>query len=56
MVAATIPHLVMQGVLLLPCGPNNVRFSPPLILTEAQADTAFAIFAEALAEVEATGS
>jgi 4-aminobutyrate aminotransferase len=45
-----------RGLLLLPCGPNSVRFSPPLILTEAQADTAFAIFAEALAEVEATGS
>jgi len=41
-----------RGLLLLPCGPNSVRFSPPLILTEAEADTAFAIFAEALAEVE----
>jgi 4-aminobutyrate aminotransferase-like enzyme len=29
-----------------------MRFSPPLIITEAQADTAFGIFAEALAEVE----
>lgn len=41
-----------RGLLLLPCGPNNVRFSPPLIITEAQADTAFDIFADALAEVE----
>jgi 4-aminobutyrate aminotransferase len=41
-----------RGLLLLTCGPNSVRFSPPLILTEAQADTAFQIFADALAEVE----
>ena len=41
-----------RGLLLLPCGPNSMRFSPPLIITEAQADTAFGIFAEALAEVE----
>ncbi|MBN1659630.1 MAG: acetyl ornithine aminotransferase family protein [Anaerolineae bacterium] len=41
-----------RGLLLLPCGPSSVRFSPPLILTEAQADTALSIFAEALKEVE----
>ena len=41
-----------RGLLLLPCGPSSVRFSPPLIITEEQADTAFSIFAEALAEVE----
>jgi 4-aminobutyrate aminotransferase len=41
-----------RGLLLLTCGPNSVRFSPPLILTAAQADTAFQIFADALAEVE----
>ena len=41
-----------RGLLLLPCGPSSIRFSPPLIITEAQADTAFSIFAEALAEVE----
>jgi 4-aminobutyrate aminotransferase-like enzyme len=39
-------------LLLLPCGPSSIRFSPPLTLTEAQADTVFGIFAEALAEVE----
>jgi 4-aminobutyrate aminotransferase len=42
-----------RGLLLLPCGPNSVRFSPPLVLTESQADVAFEIFAQALAEVEA---
>jgi 4-aminobutyrate aminotransferase len=41
-----------RGLLLLACGPNGLRFSPPLIITEAQADRAFEIFAEALAEVE----
>jgi len=41
-----------RGLLLLTCGPNGIRFSPPLILTEAQAETAFQIFADALAEVE----
>jgi 4-aminobutyrate aminotransferase len=41
-----------RGLLLLPCGPNGVRFSPPLIITEAQADSAFEIFAETLTELE----
>ncbi|MBN1138420.1 MAG: acetyl ornithine aminotransferase family protein [Anaerolineae bacterium] len=49
-------HLVLEcfkrGLILLPCGPNSVRFSPPLIITQAQADTALGIFAEALAVVE----
>jgi 4-aminobutyrate aminotransferase len=42
-----------RGLVLLTCGSNCVRFSPPLIVTEAQANTAFEIFADALAEVEA---
>ncbi len=41
-----------RGLLVLPCGPNSMRFSPPLNITAEQADTAFEIFAEALAEVE----
>lgn len=41
-----------RGLLVLPCGPNSIRFSPPLIITEAEADTAFGIFADALVEVE----
>ncbi|MGQ9598564.1 MAG: acetyl ornithine aminotransferase family protein [Anaerolineae bacterium] len=45
-----------RGLLVLPCGPNSVRFSPPLILTEFQADIALEIFADALAEVESTPS
>lgn len=41
-----------RGLLLLTCGPNSIRFSPPLIITEAEADQACEIFAAALAEVE----
>jgi 4-aminobutyrate aminotransferase len=41
-----------RGLLLLPCGPNSVRFSPPLTITPAQADAALEIFASALAAVE----
>jgi 4-aminobutyrate aminotransferase len=41
-----------RGLLLLPCGPNSIRFSPPLVITETQADAAFEIFAQSLAEVE----
>jgi 4-aminobutyrate aminotransferase len=41
-----------RGLLLLPCGPNSVRFSPPLILSESQADIAYEILAQALSVVE----
>jgi 4-aminobutyrate aminotransferase len=41
-----------RGLLMLSCGPNSVRFSPPLIISAEQTDTAFEIFAEAVAEVE----
>ncbi len=44
-----------RGLLTLTCGPNSIRFSPPLIITEAEADTAFQIFAEAVMEVEKAG-
>jgi 4-aminobutyrate aminotransferase len=41
-----------RGLLLLTCGPTSIRFAPPLTITEAQADTAFEIFAKALKDVE----
>jgi len=41
-----------HGLLLLTCGPNSIRFAPPLIISQAQADVAFRIFAEALKGVE----
>jgi 4-aminobutyrate aminotransferase len=41
-----------RGLLTLSCGPNSLRLSPPLILTEGQADAAVAILSDALADVE----
>jgi 4-aminobutyrate aminotransferase len=41
-----------RGLLVLPCGPSSIRFSPPLTITDAQAEAAMGIFAEALDEVE----
>jgi len=43
-----------KGLLILGAGKNSVRFSPPLVLTKEQADTALRIFGEALGEVERT--
>jgi 4-aminobutyrate aminotransferase len=40
-----------RGLLILGAGRNAVRFSPPLVLTKAQADTAIRIFDECLAAV-----
>jgi 4-aminobutyrate aminotransferase len=40
------------GLLVLGAGQNSVRFSPPLVLTREQADTAVRLFDEALTEVE----
>jgi 4-aminobutyrate aminotransferase len=40
-----------RGMLILGAGRNAVRFSPPLVLTKAQADTAVRIFDESLASV-----
>ena len=40
-----------RGMLILGAGRNAVRFSPPLVLTRAQADTAVRIFDECLTAV-----
>jgi 4-aminobutyrate aminotransferase len=45
-----------RGLLLLGAGQNAIRFSPPLVLTEAEADTAVRIFGEALGDVERRGA
>jgi 4-aminobutyrate aminotransferase len=42
-----------RGLLVLGAGKNAIRFSPPLVLTRDQADTAVRVFDEALTEVEA---
>ncbi|MEJ2511221.1 MAG: acetyl ornithine aminotransferase family protein [Anaerolineales bacterium] len=41
-----------RGLMVLPCGPNSIRFSPPLNITIEQAETAVEIFSEALFVVE----
>lgn len=41
-----------RGLLVLPCGPSTIRFSPPLIISQEQAEMAFEIFAEAVGQVE----
>ena len=41
-----------RGLLLLGAGKNTIRFSPPLVLTREEADTAVRIFDEALVAVE----
>ena len=40
-----------RGVLTLGAGLNAMRLAPPLVLSQAQADTVLRVFDEALAEV-----
>src|SRR5712691_12771511 len=49
---AVVQACFYKGLLILGAGQNAVRFSPPLVLTREQADTAIRIFDEALTEVE----
>src|SRR5258705_251549 len=48
---AVVTAAFARGLLVLGAGKNSVRFSPPLVLTRHQADTAIRIFDEALSEV-----
>ena len=41
-----------RGLLVLECGTKAIRLSPPLIITEAQARTAAALFARAIADAQ----
>jgi 4-aminobutyrate aminotransferase len=43
-----------RGLLILGCGENVVRFIPPLIIIQKEADTALTIFEEVLKKVEKT--
>jgi 4-aminobutyrate aminotransferase len=45
-----------RGLLVLECGSKAIRFSPPLIITEAQALTIADLFAVVCREVRATGA
>src|SRR3982751_2313781 len=50
---AIVSACFARGLLLLGAGKNAIRFSPPLVLTREQADTAIAIFDQALTGVVA---
>jgi 4-aminobutyrate aminotransferase len=41
-----------NGLLILPCGEGAVRFSPPLVVTEKEAELALEIFEDSLVELE----
>jgi 4-aminobutyrate aminotransferase len=49
--AALVQALFRRGVLILGAGKNAVRFAPPLVLTNAQADTVLRLFDESMAEI-----
>jgi 4-aminobutyrate aminotransferase len=49
---AVVTAAFNRGLLVLGAGTNSIRFSPPLVLTRAQADTAIGIVDQALTEVE----
>jgi 4-aminobutyrate aminotransferase/(S)-3-amino-2-methylpropionate transaminase len=53
---AVVEAAFRRGLLLLGAGKNSIRFSPPLVLTTEQADTAATIFDEALTDVERTSA
>ena len=48
---AVVNAAFRRGLLTLGAGKNSIRFSPPLVLTRAEADVAVRIFDEALTEV-----
>ncbi len=50
---AIIQGCFRRGLLLLGCGESAIRFSPPLIITRRDAETALGIFEKSLAETEA---
>jgi 4-aminobutyrate aminotransferase len=45
-----------RGLLMLTCGDDAIRISPPLVLREDQARASLEIFEQAVAEVEAAGA
>ena len=53
---AVVSQAFRRGLLVLGAGANSIRFSPPLVLTRDQADTAISIVDETLTEVESGGA
>jgi len=55
--AGAVAQLCFQrGLLLLECGKKSIRFSPPLIITEAQAGVAADVFAAACRDARGAGT
>jgi 4-aminobutyrate aminotransferase len=52
---AVVTACFTRGLLLLGAGKNVIRFSPPLVLTKAQADVAIGIVDAALTDIERRG-
>jgi 4-aminobutyrate aminotransferase len=53
---AAVTAAFNRGLLLLGAGKNSIRFSPPLVLTSGEVDTAIRIFDAVLADVERDGA
>lgn len=49
---ALVEACYQRGLLVLGCGPNTLRFMPPLNTAKPVAEEALGIFEEALTEVE----
>ena len=49
---AIVQEMFKRGVLILGAGRNAIRFSPPLVLTKDQADTAVRLFDESLTAID----
>jgi len=49
-----VERAFQRGLLLLPCGPSTVRFSPPLCLTRRQVEIGLELFDAALTATDST--
>ncbi|MGH9804477.1 MAG: aminotransferase class III-fold pyridoxal phosphate-dependent enzyme, partial [Candidatus Acidiferrales bacterium] len=49
---AVVQAAFERGLLVLGCGPNNLRLMPPLVIDQEQADCALDLLEAALTEVE----
>lgn len=47
---AVVDAAFYHGLMILGCGENSIRFSPPLVITEAQIDKTLALFEQTLQE------
>jgi 4-aminobutyrate aminotransferase len=50
---AIIDRSFAKGLLVIPCGPNSIRMTPPLNISRELVDEGLHLFAEAVAEAEA---